>query len=81
MSIDPEYVQRIAALERKVSDLYQALGRSEPKDSDLASISPEVEQLIARNNLIEAVKVHRDQTGLDLAAAKKEIDNYLNQGG
>jgi ribosomal protein L7/L12 len=78
MGIDSEYVQRIAALERKVSDLYRAIGREEPTDT--VAISPEVEELIAGNNVVEAIKVHREQTGVDLAVAKQDIDNYLGQG-
>lgn len=77
MSIDTEYIQRIAALERKVSDLYKAIGREELTDN--VDLSPEVERLIAENNVIEAIKVHREQTGVDLAVAKQDIDNYLGQ--
>ncbi|MCB0830294.1 MAG: hypothetical protein KDB54_12860 [Solirubrobacterales bacterium] len=76
MGIDSEYIQRIAALERKVSDLYEALGRAEPTGN--ATVSPEVEQLIAENNVIKAIKVHQEQTGTDLAVAKQDIDNYLS---
>ena len=75
MGIDSEYIQRIAALERKVTDLYAALDRAEPTGH--ASISPEVEQLIAENNVIQAIKLHHDQTGTDLATAKADVDAYL----
>lgn len=78
MSIDSEYIQRIAALERKISDLYQAIGRQEPTGS--SSISPEVEQLIAENKVIQAIKLHQEQSGTDLAVAKADIDNYLAGG-
>jgi len=78
MSLDSEYVQRIAALERKVSDLYKALDRAEPTGN--ATLSPEVEQLIADNNVIQAIKLHHEQTGTDLATAKADVDAYLNPG-
>jgi|GEM_PF-4333318 len=78
MGIDSEYIQRIAALERKVSDLYKALDRQEPTGN--ASLSPEVEQLIAENNVIKAIKLHHEQTGTDLATAKADVDNYLAGG-
>ena len=78
MGLDPEYVHRIAALERKVSDLYRAMGREEPTGN--ASVSPEVEQLIAENNVIQAIKLHHEQTGTDLATAKADVDAYLAGG-
>ena len=78
MSLDPEYVVRIAKLEQKVSELYRHLGVAEPSGNE--PLSPEVQALLQQNNTIEAIKVHRDQTGLEMAAAKAAIDEYLNQG-
>ncbi|MCB0870601.1 MAG: hypothetical protein KDB52_07205 [Solirubrobacterales bacterium] len=79
MSIDSEYVVRIAKLEQKVSELYRHLGIAEPSGNE--ALSPEVMALLQQNNTIEAIKVHREQTGLDMAAAKAAIDEYLASGG
>lgn len=77
MGIESEYIQRIAELERKVSDLYEAIGREEPTGS--GELSSEVRGLIANNNVVAAIKVHREETGLGLAEAKQAVDDYLNQ--
>jgi len=79
MSIDSEYVVRIAKLEQKVSELYKHLGIEEPSGNE--ALSSEVMALLQQNNTIEAIKVHREQTGLDMAAAKAAIDEYLASGG
>lgn len=75
MGIESEYVQRIAELERKVSDLYKAIGREEPTGSK--AISPQVQELIAGNNVVEAIRVHQQETGLGLKEAKQAIDDHL----
>ena len=74
-SIPPEYARRIAALERKVGDIYQALGRAEPTfEGD--ELSPEAQLLFQQGRKIEAIKLHREQTGLGLAEAKAAVERY-----
>ena len=78
MSVDSETVaellERVSRLERKVSHLYEIAQRDEP-DFDNTSVSEEVMMLVEQNRTIEAIQLHREQTGLGLAAAKASIDN------
>ena len=68
-----ELLQRVSLLERKVSHLYEIADRDEP-DFDSSSVSEEVMLLVGQDRIIEAVKLHREQTGLGLAEAKAAID-------
>ena len=61
-----------------MNEIYRHLGDAKPSGKE--PLSTEVKALLQQNNTIEAIKVHRDQTGLDMAAAKAAIDEYLNQG-
>jgi ribosomal protein L7/L12 len=63
---------RIAALERKVSQLYSHLGIAEP--GDRAGISPEAQQALDSGNMIQAIKIVREQNGISLAEAKAMIE-------
>jgi ribosomal protein L7/L12 len=71
-----EALQRISALEAKVSNLYKALNRAEPLLDDLidADADPEVIALIQQNREIEAVKRYRELTGTGLREAKEAVD-------
>jgi ribosomal protein L7/L12 len=69
---DAETLKRIGRLERLVEHLYQQLDVAQP--SDQFGVSPEVQQLAQGGNLIEAIKLHRRQSGRDLATAKAEVE-------
>ena len=77
MTLEPE--QRIAELERKVSDLYKALGRTEPTDWDVEA-SDEVRNLVASGDNLKAMQLYVQQTGKSLAEAKAAIERVA-QGG
>jgi len=74
-----ELLQRVSALERKVSHLYEIADRAEP-DFDSSSVSEEVMLLVGQDRIIEAIKLHREQTGLGLAEAKAAIDGVSRTG-
>jgi len=74
-----ELLQRVSALERKVSHLYEIADRAEP-DFDSSSVSEEVMLLVGQDRIIEAIKLHREQTGLGLAEAKAAIDGVGRTG-
>ncbi len=59
---------------RKVEDLYKHLGIEPLPPSD--TVSERVHRLVADGNTIEAVKVHRAETGLDLATATEQVQSY-----
>jgi ribosomal protein L7/L12 len=72
-----EALTRIAALEHKVSRLYQHVGVAEPVDTGGdVQVSPEVQEALAANNLMKAIKTHHDQTGKGLAEAKQEVETW-----
>ena len=74
-----ELLQRVSRLERKVSHLYEVADRAEP-DFDSSSVSEEVMLLVQQDRIIEAVKLHREQTGLGLAEAEAAIDGVSRAG-
>ena len=74
-----ELLQRVSALERKVSHLYEIADRAEP-DFDNASISEDVMLLVGQDRVLEAIQLHREQTGIGLAAAKAAIDGISPTG-
>ena len=74
-----ELLQRVSLLERKVSHLYEVAQRAEP-DFDSNAVTDEVMMLVGENRTIEAIQLHREQTGLGLAEAKAAIDSLGSTG-
>jgi ribosomal protein L7/L12 len=68
-----ELLQRVSALERKVTHLYEVANRAEP-DFDSSTVSDEVMMLVQQDRTLDAIRLHREQTGLGLAEAKAAID-------
>ncbi|HYH60651.1 MAG TPA: hypothetical protein VD766_02185 [Solirubrobacterales bacterium] len=85
--------QRIAALERKVADLYERIGQAEPQygfASDgtgggqalaAADADPELIQLIQNGKEVQAIKRYRELTGLGLAEAADAVRVLHRQYG
>jgi ribosomal protein L7/L12 len=83
---DSDVEARIAALERKVSDLYRALNRREPggpaaaaTDSGVTDVAaadedPWVIELVTAGRKVEAVKAYRESAGVGLKEAKRAVD-------
>jgi ribosomal protein L7/L12 len=80
-----DHGRRIAALERKVAELYERLGQAEPVsggfgfDSDEpASVSaaedPRLIELLQTGNKIGAIKLYRELTGAGLKEAKDAVE-------
>ena len=68
-----ELLQRVSLLERKVSHLYEIAQREEP-DFDSNAVTDEVMMLVQQDRTIEAIQLHREQTGIGLGEAKAAID-------
>ena len=84
-----DHGRRIAALERKISDLYRMLERAEPATggqfgggfdepgepaaSVAAADDPRVLQLVQSGDTIAAVKLYRELTGCNLAEARDAV--------
>jgi ribosomal protein L7/L12 len=81
MATYTEFMDRIQELEQKVSDLYEALGRPEPNPRPSGSVSAEVQQLVAQGKTLEAIKMHRQQTGADMDEAKAAIASITGTQG
>ncbi|HLM30772.1 MAG TPA: hypothetical protein VK326_03830 [Solirubrobacterales bacterium] len=72
-----DHGRRIAALERKISQLYQRLGREEPTDV-VASEDPRLIELVQAGNEMQAVKLYRELTGAGLAESKQAVDELID---
>ncbi|WP_036218404.1 ribosomal protein L7/L12 [Calidithermus chliarophilus] len=73
--------RRLDELERKLAFVMEAL-RLRYTDVP-AALDGEVVELVKRNQIIEAVKLYREQTGLGLKEAKDAVDEIarrLRQG-
>jgi ribosomal protein L7/L12 len=76
--MDRDELQRLRVLENQVAYLYRHLGL-DPVDAvptAAGGLSPEVVQLINSGNKIEAIKIHRERTGLGLGEAKDAVDEF-----
>jgi large subunit ribosomal protein L7/L12 len=80
-----DHGRRIAALESKVSELYERLGQAEPDSGfgggfgdEPASVAaredPRVIELLQAGKEIHAIKLYRELTGVGLAEAKDAVD-------
>ncbi|HVT12664.1 MAG TPA: hypothetical protein VHE55_10385 [Fimbriimonadaceae bacterium] len=70
---------RLRRVERSLEAIMRKLGID---DADtLVGISPAVKTLLERDQKLEAIKVHRGQTGLGLAEARDDIEGYLKSKG
>jgi ribosomal protein L7/L12 len=70
-----EIKQRLAQLELRVQQLFEHLDL-EPRESDPgdAAADPEIQDLLAKGNELQAVKRYRELTGAGLGEAKEAID-------
>ena len=77
MSYDDEH-QRLRELEAQVAYLYRHLGLDPADAVPTASggLDPEVVELINSGKKIQAIKVHRERTGLGLAEAKDAVEAF-----
>ncbi len=71
-------LQRLRTLETQVAHLYRHLGLDPADAVPTASygLDAEVVQLLNSGKKIQAIKVHRERTGLGLAEAKDAVDEY-----
>jgi ribosomal protein L7/L12 len=65
--------QRIVRLEAQVEYLYKHLHIAFAEDGSPTD-DPRIIEALKRNNLIEAIKFYRENTGLGLAEAKSAVE-------
>jgi ribosomal protein L7/L12 len=85
-----DHGRRIAALERKVDDLYKRLGQEQPEfgmrfDSEEpasvgAASDPRLTELLQAGKKIEAIKLYRELTGSGLVEAKDAVEHMYGPG-
>ena len=77
----PTEAARLARVERKIDAILRHLNVSYVDPASPEGLSEEVQQLAndpARK--IEAIKLHREQTGLGLKEAKDAVEAYMSRG-
>ncbi len=67
---------RVAKLERTVEFLLKHL-ELEYVDRPSTNASPEVVELVQQGNIIGAIKVYREETGVDLKTAKEFVEGLM----
>ena len=66
---------RVAKLEHTVSHLVKQLGIHVPAEQAPAGVSTRVMQLVREGNKMAAIMAHSQETGADVATAKRVIDS------
>ncbi|MEW6029266.1 MAG: hypothetical protein ACOYZ8_01610 [Chloroflexota bacterium] len=72
--------QRIYRLESQVNQLYQHLNLTFVENIN-ANDDPKIIAALKSNNIIEAVKLYREKTGVGLEAAKSAVDEMRGRLG
>ena len=72
--------QRIVRLEAQVEFLFKHLGVSMNEDGSPA-VDPRIIEALKKNNLIEAIKIYREKTGVGLAEAKSAVEEINKTRG
>lgn len=72
---------RLARLEAKVDLILKHLGLAYTDPGPACALSAEVQELAQTpGKKIEAIKLHREQTGLGLKEAKDEVERFIDTG-
>lgn len=69
--------QRLSRIEAKINLILDRLGIECQNPAEPDSLSDEVRALADAGKLVDAIKVHRRQTGAGLREAKQALDAYL----
>jgi len=72
---------QLVRLEKKVDRILKHLGLEYIEETPQCQLSPEV-QAVARDpgRKIQAIKLHREQTGIGLKEAKDAVEAFINSG-
>ena len=69
---------RLRRIDRKLEMIVQELGIELP-ETVVSCLSSEVCRLAENGEKIEAIKLHREQTGVGLKEAKDAVEGYLDR--
>jgi hypothetical protein len=71
---------QLIRLEKKVDLILKHLGL-EYVETNICGLSPEVQELVRKpGQKIQAIKLHREQTGAGLAEAKDAVESFIRTG-
>ena len=72
--------QRVVRLEAQMEFLFKHLGVSMNADGSVA-VDPRIIEALKKNNIIEAIKIYREKTGVGLAEAKSAVEEINRTRG
>jgi ribosomal protein L7/L12 len=79
MGLEPDLEERVAwleaALTKLAADVQPPVTLPPRPGQDSSAVSAEVRELVLAGQTIEAIRLHREQTGVDLAEAKRAIES------
>lgn len=78
VALRPSDQSRLKRLEKKLNLLLKHFEIEDPDLVTVNGLTAEVRQLADAGQKIEAIKVHREQTGLGLKEAKDAVEAYLD---
>jgi hypothetical protein len=80
-ALAPDDRRQLARVEAKLDLLLTHLGLQYIDSTPPTTLSPEAQRLANDGRKIDAIKVHREVTGLGLAEAKAEVEAFLDRAG
>ena len=72
--------QRIVRLEAQVEFLFKHFGVS-MNENGSPTVDPRIIEALKKNNIIEAIKIYREKTGVGLAEAKSAVEEINKTRG
>jgi hypothetical protein len=75
----PSDAARLARVERKLDAILKHLNVEYVDPASPEGLSEEVQRLADAAKKIQAIKLHREQTGLDLKEAKDAVEAYMSR--
>jgi ribosomal protein L7/L12 len=72
--------QRIVRLEAQVEYLYKHFALTFTENTS-ENDDPQIISALRSNNMLEAIKIYREKTGLSLAAAKSAVEDIKKRRG
>ena len=78
-ALRPADRSRLRRIEAKLDQVMRHLNIETPPATAATGLSDEVRRLADEGNKIEAIRVHRDETGLGLKDAKDAVEGYMDR--
>ena len=72
--------QQISRMQAQIDQLYRHLNLTFSENA-FETDDPQIIEALKRNNIIEAIKIYREKTGLGLAEAKSAVEGIKKRRG